>query len=68
MFRREPRVSLNLALNRDDYNQHYANIYEYMDAVKQRMERAYRIVAETTRMQFDRIKKRYDWRVKGARF
>ena len=57
MFLREPRVSLDLALNLDDYNQHYADINEYMDAVKQRMERAYGIVTETTCMQFDRMKK-----------
>ena len=68
LFLREPRVSLDLALNRGDCNQHYADIDLYTDVVKQRMERAYGIVAESTLVQFDRMNKHYDCRVKETRF
>ena len=68
MFLREPRVSLDLALGTECNGDRFQNWDDYTDSVKRRMEKAYELVGESLKQQFDRMKKWYDRRVKEARF
>jgi hypothetical protein len=66
MFLREPRVGLDLLLDKQEPA--YRDFEEYSDEVRKRMQIAYKIVEEQLRVTFDRAKRRYDARVKAVRF
>ena len=56
MFLREPRVSLDLALDGKSSGNRFGNLDDYTDLRWQRMERTYESMGGTTKEQFDRMK------------
>ena len=66
MFLREPRIGLDVMLDRSEPA--YRNFEEYTDEVRQKMLVAYRIVSSELKASFDRAKRRYDLRVKAVQF
>jgi hypothetical protein len=66
VFLRQPRIGLNLFLDKSEPA--YQDTDEYSDQVRIRMEKAYQIVAKNLKATFDRAKQRYDRRVKAVKF
>ena len=58
MFLREPRVKLDLALERRDQGDWFDNLDDFAASVQLCMEMAYEIVDESMKARFDRMKKR----------
>ena len=66
MFLREPRVGIDLFLDRS--NPGFKDIDEYAEKVLERMQKAYQIVSEQLKVLFDSAKRRYDQRVQAVHF
>ena len=66
MFWREPRVGIDLLLERTECA--YSSHYEYSDKVRKKMQITNSIVEKQLRAVFDRAKRRYDQRVKSVQF
>ena len=62
----EPRVGIDLFLDRSEPA--YQDSDEYAETVRERMQKAYRIVSEQLKATFDRAKRRYDQRIREVRF
>ena len=61
VFLREPRVGIDLFLDRSEPA--YQDTDEYSGTVRERMQKAYQIVSDQLKVTFDRAKRRYDQRV-----
>ena len=66
VFLREPRVGIDLFLDRSEPG--YQTTDEYSEKVQERMQKAYQIVSDQLRVTFDRAKRRYDQRVHAVHF
>ena len=66
VFLREPRVGIDLFLDRSEPA--FQDSDEYAETVRERMQRAHRIVGEHLKATFERAKRRYDQRVREVRF
>ena len=66
VFLREPRVEIDLFLGKSEPA--YQDSDEYAETVRERMQKAYRIVGDHLKTTFDRAKRRYDQRVREVRF
>ena len=66
VFLREPRVGIDLFLDKSEPA--YQDSDEYAETVRERMQKAYRIVSDHLKATFDRAKRRYDQRVREVRF
>ena len=66
VFLREPRVGIDLFLDRSEPG--YQSTDEYSEKVQERMQRAYQIVSDQLKVTFDRAKRRYDQRVHAVHF
>ena len=66
VFMREPRVGIDLFLDRSEPA--FQDTDEYSEKVRERMQKAYSIVQEQLKATFDRAKRRYDQRVKAVHF
>ena len=66
MYLREPRVGIDLLLDREEPA--YQEFDEYSEKAKERMQIAFQIVEEQLKFTFDRAKRRYDSRVKAVQF
>ena len=66
VFLREPRVGIDLFLDRSEPA--YQDSDEYAETVRERMQKAYRMVSEQLKATFDRAKRRYDQRIREVRF
>ena len=66
VFLREPRVGIDLFLDKSEPA--YQDSDEYAETVRERMQKAYRIVGDHLKATFDRVKRRYDQRVREVRF
>ena len=66
VFLREPRVGIDLFLDKSEPA--YQNSDEYAETVRERMQKAYRIVSDQLKATFDRAKRRYDQRIREVRF
>jgi len=67
MYLREPRVPLELLIEKPTPAAAQSTD-EYIQQTEDRMRQAYTIVCESLKANFDRSKKRYDARVKSAKF
>ena len=66
VFLREPRVGIDLFLDRSEPG--YQSTDEYSGKVQERMQKAYKIVSDQLKVTFDRAKRRYDQRVHAVHF
>ena len=66
VFLREPRVGIHLFLNCS--KPAYQDTDEYSENVRERMQKAYKLVSDQLKMTFDRAKRRYDQRVRAVHF
>ena len=66
VFLREPRVGIDLFLDRSEPA--YQDTDEYSGNVQERMQKAYQIVSDQLKVTFDRAKRRYDQRVRAVHF
>ena len=66
MYLREPRVGIDLMLNKKEPA--FRDFDEYSDEISRKMNIAYRIVETQLKVVFDRAKRRYDSRVKSVKF
>ena len=66
VFLREPRVGIDLFLDRSEPA--YQDTDEYSETVRERMQKAYQIVSDQLKVTFDRAKRRYDRRVRAVHF
>ena len=66
VFLREPRVGIDLFLDRSEPA--YQDTDEYSGTVRERMQKAYQIVSNQLKVTFDRAKRRYDQRVRAVHF
>ena len=66
VFLREPRVGIDLFLDRSEPA--YQDTDEYSEVVRERMQKAYQIVSHQLKVTFDRAKRRYDQRVRAVHF
>ena len=66
MYLREPRVGIDLLLDREEPA--YQEFDEYSEKAMERMQIAFQIVEEQLKFTFDRAKRRYDSRVKAVQF
>ena len=66
VFLREPRVGIDLFLDRSEPA--FQDTEEYSEKVRERMRKAYQIVSDQLRVTFDRAKRRYDQRVRAVHF
>ena len=66
MFLREPRVGIDLFLDREDPG--FQDTDEYSAIVHERMQKAYQLVRVQLKATFDRAKQRYDQRVRSVHF
>ena len=66
VFLREPRVGIDLFLDRSEPA--FQDTEEYSEKVRERMQKAYQIVSDQLRVTFDRAKRRYDQRVRAVHF
>ena len=66
VFLREPRVGIDLFLDRSEPG--YQSTDEYSEKVQERMQKAYQIVSDQLKVTFDRAKRRYDQRVHAVHF
>ena len=66
VFLREPRVGIDLFLDRSEPG--YQSTDEYSEIVQERMRKACQIVSDQPKVTFDRAKRRYDQRVHAVHF
>ena len=66
VFLREPRVGIDLFLERSEPG--YQDTDEYSEMVQERMQKEYQTVSEQLKVTFDRAKRRYDQRVHAVHF
>ena len=66
VFLREPRVGIDLFLDRSEPA--HQDTDEYSANVRERMQKAYQIVSDQLKVTFDRSKRRYDQRVRAVHF
>ena len=66
VFLREPRVGIDLFLDRSEPG--YQSTKEYSENVRERMQKAYQLVSDQLKVTFDCAKRRYDQRVHAVHF
>ena len=66
VFLREPRVGIDLFLDRSELA--YQDTDKYSEDVRERMQKAYQLVSNQLKETFDRAKRRYDQRVRAVHF
>ena len=66
VFLREPRVGLHMMIAHQEIV--YQSLDDYSESIREKIQRAYKLVADQLDVSFTRAKRRYDQRVKAVRF